>query len=488
MNRNYLKKICKFADDRDYLASLLNRLRRGENYTSDEQKCVEKIADKWSGEPILHRSIENTLATLNKFTLVKTSNIIEFPGSNSQDRVIQSNVEVSLEETVLHNGQSDTNKFLPSSQGIHDFFQNQGIIGEDKNAELLIYGIIAKSNIGIESLAGSGKSALLYSLLSAVPDEKYLVIHQATSKSLFNDPRANKVDYWIIPELQKVFNRDIEEIIKNLAEGVSATYSRTSANRKNVDLIKINKKSILYSFAVSNKYMHNRDDEFYRRFIILNTNVSKQNNRIVTQSIAERDLIGVRESQDTQGFKQHITYCLNNEKKIVNPFLPYVVENLPDIIRDAMRFRTSINFLKSLVAGRCNFMKNGSYATVQDNFKVLSLYKNILIDNTLGLGIEARAVLNTMQEIGLPELQYDLLCETYQAQYNLPIDKGLSDLVNNNLVIKDNALLSLGKKHVLDIDEEYAFTHADDIMKEQFPKQRDEWYSKCLLEFSNNEI
>jgi hypothetical protein len=357
---------------------------------------------------------------------------------------------------------------------IEDFFRDQGIIGEDNNAKLLVYATAAKSNIGIESLAGSGKSALLYALLKAIPEERYLVIHQATASSLFNNPRANEVDFWVIPELQKVFNRDIEDVLKNLTEGIPATYARTSNNRKGVDNISISKKSVLYSFATTNRHMKKRDDEFRRRFIIINTNISKEQNRKVAQYIAQRDFNTIKPTN--LQLKSHLEMCLQDDTSVKNPFLPYLIETMPAQITGEIRFRTAIQYFQALVNGCAKYNQRGDFATLNDNLEVLDLYRDILVDNIFGLDVGERACLNLFDK---KKKSQDEVQRLFESNYSLPFVDNLNGLIEKDLLSKSGNNLKLKKELDFNVNWNYAFTHADDIMKDEFLNKRDKWFEIC---------
>lgn len=374
-----------------------------------------------------------------------------------------------------------TSSFKPTSESITQFYQAQGIVGEETTGEILLYGALAKTNMGIESLAGSGKSVLLYALLEAIPKEKYNIIHQATGKSLYQDVENNKVDFWIIPELQKIFTRDIEEIIKNLTEGISTTYTRTNSKKDGVDKFEIKKKAVLYSFAITNKYTKEKDDELARRFIILHTDISKKQNREVALRYAQKQFSQSNEV-NLNDFKRHIAECLDSEVEVKNPFLPYLVGALPQQITGHVRFRSSVKYIQDLVKGATLFhaddVKDPLFSTVDHVSHILNLYSKTLVDNLYGLSVVDRAVLDliTTNESGSVEEIQEIFNDQYVAR---SIQESIKKLSSSSLLTFEEGKGSLQAKNLtINFNHEEAFGAADQLMKAYFNSQRDQWREK----------
>ncbi len=399
--------------------------------------------------------------------------------------------EPTSSPTPSHTKPSQTNtQTIPpltlTPQSIHSFFSSQGIVGEEKNRELMMYGLVARANMGIESLSGSGKSALLYALLKALPPERYLTIHQATDRSLYHNPKINSSNYLIIPELQKIFSKDIEEIIKNLTEGVDSTYTRTNSKRNGVDTFKIDKKPILYSFAITNKHLKERDDEFYRRFIIFHTDISREQNKKVALSFAERELQPETKAEDYSAWQGHISACLDSTAEIKNPFLPHIIESLPPEISEQVRFRSSVKYLHQLICGATLFNSVADkinqkflFSGLSDNLKVTELYEQVLVDNLYGLSVIDRALLDLLDNepahTGAVKQRFGEIYAT-----SIPIEDSLSKLTANGLVGKEGDEYRLRIAPKITINPEQALDAADKFMQLHYPKYRDQWHEQCL--------
>lgn len=501
------RKLCQFFEDKEHLRKSIERLHAREILPISEVELLLSLEEKWKAYPTFSRSLHIYLGELKAamesarvarekstetLSQSRSDNVLPLPLAPSLETAAFRAAPgkamyrfVSLETVPTRLNAERITVHLPTPQLIHDFYESQGIVGEEKNCELLLYGALAKANLGIESLAGSGKSALLYALLQAFPNESYKIIHQATGKSLFNNPERNKVKFWVIPELQKIFTRDIEDLLKNLTEGVSATYTRTNARRDGIDSFEIEKKAVLYSFAITNKHLKERDDEFYRRFIILHTDISRKQNQDVARKFAERGFAERKGQKVGDSLPQRIAVALDFKGEVKNPFLPYIVESLPSEISGQMCFRSSVKYLHSLVAGCTLFYsphlgaeEKVIFSTFQDNQRVMDLYGEVLVDNLYGLSVVERALLDLSQAEPKPEAELmQEFSDTYSGVQNL-YTGGVERLTSLGLLRKDSDYLSRPAFPEIKVDAEKALASADELMKKHYPRQREEWYAQ----------
>lgn len=397
-----------------------------------------------------------------------------------------------------------TNNFVPTVEAIDNYFESEGLVGEKKTRELLIYGVLARSNLGIESLSGSGKSALLYALIHALPNSKYKIIHQASGKSLYEDPEMSQAEFWIIPELQKVFSQDIEEIIKNLTEGVDTTYTRVNKKGTGVDTFNISKKAVIYSFAITNRHLKARDDEFYRRFIILPTDISRRQNKEVALKFAETDFQGNGDTGPVNQFKQHLSDSLESKTIVRNPYLEYLVQSLPANISETIRFRTTVKHLQNLIRGCSLYYSKENYltepldshseqfdnvlfSTFYDNQRVMHLYGQVMFDNIHGVSVVERGLLDLVQAAPGNIVQImESSVETYGQNFVLP--EQIDRLLNIGLLAYEGDELRAAPITDLNLNFEEALASADRLMKEKFPWQREQWHEKQTAEKYQKQI
>ena len=504
--RSTTTQLHDFFLDKEQIRSYLEQLKDNTNsppLTQSTLQHIEQIEHRWQNYPIFTRSLAPYLEELQQYSPQQPTNAHP-PFSPSLQKPQLKLVSPSLtpsdsppySPTDQPTNRPTAQPLHPTPQSIHNFFQSQNIIGEHPNQELLIYGTLAGANIGIESLSGSGKSALLYALLDAFPKEHYLTIHQTTGKSLYNNPNINNTKYWVIPELQKVFTQDIEEIIKNLTEGISTTYTRTNAKRTGIDAFEIKKKSILYSFAITNSHLKHRDEEFYRRFIILNTDISKQQNQRIAHAFAHQSFqppppANLIETENKL-FREHINHCLTQEKNNIstkNPFLPYLVNNLPPELTSTIRFRSALKHLNTLIQGSTLFY-HSSLSTFEKEFesiyfsslfetqRTLSLYEPALIGNIYGLSVIDQAILTIFPDT--EPLGYQTIQEKVNDQYilNSPLEETVATLTKKNILYKEGHLYHLSPLPKINIDWDHAITCADQLMQQTYPQHHDKWYER----------
>ena len=379
----------------------------------------------------------------------------------------------------------------PCREDIQKMYDLQGIVGEESNKELLIYGICAKANIGIESLSGSGKSALLYATLGALSDEDYCIVHQATQKSLYHNSHLAQAHYFIVPELQKIFTLEIEEIIKNMAEGAEATYTRTNSKGTGIDSFSLKDKSIIYTFALTNKHFQQRDEEFIRRFIVLHTDISISQNELVARSYAHLDFWSISDEYKKEYFNswmKHLKTCLSSTSKVRNPFLEHLVDTMPKQISGKMRFRSMIKHLQTLIKGstlfhysstesRLSKFSSDIFSTLHDNSRVLELFGDTLIDNIYGINVLERCVLNYL---GSEPQDYESIKERFIEDYQpgVSFDSLINSLSQKEITKVKGSYITC-QLPIITLDPVEAYDNALELMLNHYPKAVEYWKSEC---------
>ena len=286
--------------------------------------------------------------------------------------------------------------FLP--EHIDQYFDEQGLVGEYKLRKLLVYSLLAKAHVGIESLSGAGKTAIMDPFLELFPQEELLVLQQTSDKALFNNTKINDYNYWVITELQKVTGHTFKEIIKNLTEGKSSDYSRTNNAKDGVDDFRISAgKTVYYTLAITNDYFKKKDPELSRRFIVFHTDISAEQNERVIKSFAESSFASKEKSQISELLKGHVKEALAQNFDVRNPFYPYVTSLVPKELVSSVRVRSFIKHYKKLVDGSTIYhhfarskqelssqQGHNLFSSVFDNMHINELYGQMFYDNIMG--------------------------------------------------------------------------------------------------------
>lgn len=409
--------------------------------------------------------------------------------------------------------------YTPRTKDIHTAYQREGIVGDFATRELLFYSILGKVNVGIESLPGSGKSALLHATLRLLPPKEYVVVNHATTGSLYTNPALQQASFIVIPELQKVFTPEIEEIIKNLAEGQASTHTRTSADRRSVDTLRIDKKSILYSFAITNRHHKKQDEEFLRRFLVLHTDISTKQSKDILKEYARSTFLAPthnneEEQFDKEGFTHHLACCIASKRTILNPYLEYITANLPTTISNTLRIRSCIKYFDFVIQGATRFYRENTFETsvgagiegkrgveqgckgrvnsgiifshYHENAQVLPLVGEAIVNTIYGLDVLDRAVLSlNTQDRPVQEFKDDFYT-TFgsSAIIRKRLDESLERLVDQGLLRVDTRIHSTSQLPQFVFNKDEAIAAADARMREFYPAQREEWFSK--QKFANN--
>ena len=458
-------------------------IKEMQNFFADKQQITDLIQnkkkdqaslllDKWKAHPSFYRILHQQIKDIENIDIsnIDIKKIDLIPSSQQPHQKI---IEPFL------------SKFTPSPQSIHSFFQSQHIIGEEHNQELLIYALLSRTNIGIESLPGSGKSALLYAAVNALPPPTYHLIHQATAKSLYNNQNINQSEFWIIPELQKIFTPDIKELIKNLTEGKSAQYTKTNPQQNGITSKTIEKKCIIYTLAITNNQLKQRDDELLRRFLILHTDISREKNKRIAAHFGQQEMQTQENHPKNKLFQQHLAQKLSYTAEIKNPFRQYLNTHLPSHIIGATQFPSQQHYLNNLIKGLTVFQNTAIppsapylFSSLNDNQHLPSIYHPTLLANLYNLSVIDNTFLHLVPEQPAP---LNTLKDQWYEKYtpSLPLDDSISKLCAANLIEKtNNTHLSLKISLEITLNTEESLEHATELMKQNFPKYHDQWYSK----------
>ncbi len=377
--------------------------------------------------------------------------------------------------------------YLPTIKDVHAFFKSERIIGEEATQLLLLFGVLSQNpptHLAIEGISSTGKTELLTALLQVLPKEKVLLLQQASDKALFNNAHINTCDYIVVTELQKVIeNSTAKEILKNLSENKDATYDRTIRKGDTEKCVVTAGKTVLYTFAITNDYFKNIDDEFRRRFVVLSTDISKEQTERVLRG-------GTPEAYRFKDeFIAYIGNCLRIPYSIENPFKDVLIEALPEELKANPRTRTFKHYYEQLVKGSVLFhhgqrmrSHNTIFATLRDNQLIWENYGPFFYDNTLGVTVLDRLVLDVFEQ----HRQYTQkeIIERAEAQINLRTSvytRCLNNLNELRLIETQNGTyVRLKEARMPQLSWEMLFEKADLRMKEKYPNIYGQWHEMCI--------
>lgn len=238
----------------------------------------------------------------------------------------------------------DVVKEQPSLFDVLQYYRHMGLVGEDRTCLIQTLLAIRKQSFGIEALSGAGKSATLDLLANhkkygdnvLLPQGSVYILQLSSKTAHMYDAKViNRAKLIYIEELQKAGNSlEMTEFLKNLSEGKDVTRSvRDQAHRQNITQTIKKGKGIMYTLALENSYSN--DAEMKRRFIVLNTNVSREQTiNVVKRKAKERfakDRLKILPDEKIALIKSHVADCLFEDEKIIyeNPFSEFIGDLLP---------------------------------------------------------------------------------------------------------------------------------------------------------------
>jgi len=199
---------------------------------------------------------------------------------------------------------------------------------------------VSLKSFALEGPAGSGKTYMLNSLMSVIPEEKFYWHEQATDTALFNDAdKINRAQILMIPEYQKILDNcpQTRETIKTITEG------RIAKRKKMVDgeikEFTIYPKCVMTSIADENesKERLSEDKEDMRRFSHIRVDSSPETTRKIREYVCEKLSMRpelLKHAPDSLGdkIKAHMANCMELKLKspALDPFVYYVDQFLPE--------------------------------------------------------------------------------------------------------------------------------------------------------------
>ncbi len=234
-------------------------------------------------------------------------------------------------DTIKHRTKSNM-----SLTDILNYYNQEGVVGEEKNLILQTLCAINNISFGVEGDSGSGKTFLTDALLNLIPNEYVYRVGLSSNLAILNDSEnINEKKFVYIPEIQKAMNKKdapIVEVIKNLTEGKDANRIVTLSQGKTKQYNIKAGVTVIYTLAVENYFK--KDDETSRRFLRLFTDFSEEHiSEILDYKAKSRCFLNDKSSmseEEIEELKFHIDNCINmNDISYVDSFAPFMNTYIP---------------------------------------------------------------------------------------------------------------------------------------------------------------
>jgi len=308
---------------------------------------------------------------------------------NRQDKSKMSR-PMSMERTNNIHIPTDQADYSPGIEDILDFYEHNGLVGEESTSILQTFAAIKRMSFGIESLSGSGKSFSANLLMKLLPEEYvYRMELSSNTAEMYNADEINKAKLIYIPELQKALksrNTLMIEILKNLSEGRDAIRKvRDQEKRETITLHITADKGIIYTLASENEFK--KDAELSRRFFQLSTDTSEEQTSKVIQSIVENEYTHKIGKRDFSKLKQHVRECLElSDLTYINPFSEKLLEITPLTVKARSFVRHYLDLIQaSTLFHHKNRITSGEniFVNLEDFFHVYSTYHPLFLENLM---------------------------------------------------------------------------------------------------------
>jgi len=205
-----------------------------------------------------------------------------------------------------------------------DYYEGEGVIGEESLCILQTLAAIHKMKFGILSSSGSGKSFLVNKMINLLPE--VYTVGQGSEKAMLYDKELQTAKILYFPELQKTLQKSkfATEILKSLGEDQPATYQITQGKRTTSYTIPPDK-GIIFTLAEENSYK--LDSELSRRFLLLRTDGGED----LTDKILEKkaDSRKKKQKQNSKPLQYHIKACLHLKATFENPYIDEIAQDIP---------------------------------------------------------------------------------------------------------------------------------------------------------------
>jgi len=264
---------------------------------------------------------------------------------------------------------------------------------------------------GIEGDSGSGKTLIMDKWESLLDPDEYVLISQATGRSLHNMADEINTKRWIyFSEIQKIATssgngKSIIELLKDLAEGKPSTLSYTISRGKTGTVV-IEPKNIAFTRAKCNSF--ELDRELRRRFLVFDTESDiEHTNKVNEKALANWSRIDFNQNgRDVrnQQLKDHLYFVASlDDLRFIDPFAFAFGERIEGLPKTTCFLPQYGNILRASAKyhynDRMKFNYDGTTFVVldiEDHYQVSELYHQHFLSTVSqwngGLDIENKPV------------------------------------------------------------------------------------------------
>ncbi|MFH1307727.1 MAG: ABC transporter ATP-binding protein [archaeon] len=223
---------------------------------------------------------------------------------------------------------------------ITQYLQNNQVVGEEANGILATLSLANGIHVILEGDSGSGKSYLMKTVLGLFDGvyEIGLSSEQAIWRQA-DEINGSKILY--VPELQKAVadkkNKvsGMIEFLKSLGEGKDPTRKVTNSDRTGVDTYRIEAEGKVFATTIATENDFKYDRELQRRFLILETDNSREHiDAIIRDKVSRRMIVGVGDDRASleASLSERIEHIRRAENiHVINPFLGYLETTFPRV-------------------------------------------------------------------------------------------------------------------------------------------------------------
>jgi len=267
------------------------------------------------------------------------------------------------------------------------------VIGQEKTLFKLLLAAIQPKSFCLEGPAGSGKTLMMYSLLSLLPSEDVYLFEMSTDTVLFlHADEINKRKILFIPEYQKVVGnggRKTQEALKALLEGRPAIHRERRGKR--VIEYRIEPIYVFTAIASENrlKGQVDKDKEDRRRYALIKVDASAEQMKKVSMFKARNRFDKRRNyvsEEIIEALERHIARLMNLQFEVFDPFAEYIAGQIPDISSAACYIDEYFDFVAACT--KYHFLdrriesdgRKYLFTNLQDHFLVWWAYKDDFFD------------------------------------------------------------------------------------------------------------
>lgn len=395
-------------------------------------------------------------------------------------------------------------EYMPIFADINRYCDDVGFVGDETTRLTLFAAIIRRKCIGIVSGSGSGKSAVTDAIMSLFDPAQVYTMESGSEKAhAYKHDEINSKDLIYLTELQKVGDSELAiEMLKNLGEGKEYNRDVVQPDKSVIKQTIKAGKAILYTKAIENKF--ESDAELDRRFPKLPTDITKQQNRRVIKSKANRRSNPFKakklDEKKRDALKAHAQMLLKesaDDYTFINPLADFISEMIPDTFAIS---RTYTDHYLDFIEGIAYFNKANRiiieedhdgkkhkiiFVAPEDCWTLHKIYGEQFLQDVLNIppnGVKIFDVFKLAKEKGIGKKQKSIFDGPQtDDRTKLTIHEIFNLLKESGIVLKENLI----KKMLVDLMMG-GYVHSDTTLSNN--KSVEEYYLNEQIEEFHNSV